>query len=320
MPTTARAHPSTLFGVVSMSLGQVRMRPKANKPSIANMSAVEGGLFGREPQTYGQRIVDNPYEVLPHGGGGGYGGGGNLDFLSRVEQAEARDSERQNSARQRKGHRAYVKRHPDGGMMDDGGVVFGDDTAPQNRQHRKQEMYTTSNGATNTAMQNQLEAAVQRQHEQTIRQLLMEQHGLSAKEAERELVLWRQEVASGKAKPIPVPQANGTAGHRARGENGNFLPSQQFEDPFKVRAARSATPPKSKPWDIVDNFKDNRAEGVTAHKRGPQPWEVADAFKDGNSGFGAAFPMTSGGGGQYGAQFHAQRDPNASSISGGIFG
>lgn len=123
-----------------MSLGQVRMRPKANKPSIANMSAVEGGLFGREPQTYGQRIVDNPYEVLPHGGGGGYGGGGNLDFLSRVEQAEARDSERQNSARQRKGHRAYVKRHPDGGMMDDGGVVFGDDTAPQNRQHRKQDM------------------------------------------------------------------------------------------------------------------------------------------------------------------------------------
>jgi rare lipoprotein A (peptidoglycan hydrolase) len=93
------------------------------------------------------------------------------------------------------------------------------------------------------------------------------------------------------------------------------LPSQQFEDPFKVRAARSATPPKSKPWDIVDNFKDNRAEGVTAHKRGPQPWEVADAFKDGNSGFGAAFPMTSGGGGQYGAQFHAKTTANGETFN-----
>ena len=45
-------------------------------------------------------------------------------------------------------------------------------------------------------------------------------------------------------------------GGQHRGENGRILADATFEDPFKKRVARSATPSKGKPWDIVDAFKD----------------------------------------------------------------
>ena len=137
-----------------MSLGQVRMRPKANKPSITNASAMEGGLFGREPTTYGQ--------IQP--GGGGRGGGGGLDFLDRLEQAEGRDTDRLNSSRQRSRaatkQKSYGKRTQDGGFTDDG-WAFGDDSMPQRATGSKNSMYQTSNGATNEHMKQVHEQAQQ---------------------------------------------------------------------------------------------------------------------------------------------------------------
>lgn len=314
-----------------MSLGQVRPRPKANKPSINNMSAVEGGLWGREPNTYGQRIVDDPYGVVPHGGGGG---GGGIDFLSRVEQAEARDSDRQRSRVRQKGHQAYARRSVDGGMMDDGGGVSfgGDSMANQQRDNR----FQTSNSAVNSQMQQMHEQAVQRQHEQTIRTLLREQHGLSEADAEHEIKLWRQEQAAGKAAPIPSEEAqapNVQVRRAARGENGQFLhQAADFQDPFKVRTKRSATPPKSKPWEIDNGFK-QRSTSYTPQQK-VKPFEVSDPFKmrtsasppsAHNDHAAGGYTMASGPNGGYGmdsgfgrSQFHV--DPNASSIAGGIFG
>lgn len=321
-----------LSSMPTHALGQTRLRPKANKPSINNMSAQQGGLFGREPSTYGQQITSEPYGVVPHMGGGG------LDFLDRVAQAEQRDSERQRSARGRKGHQAFVKRAQDGSLMEAaGGIHFGDDAPTQQQQRQRAHMYQTSNSATNSQMQTMHEEAVQRHHEDTIRKLLMDEHGLSAKEAERELVLWRQEVASGKSAPIPIAdEPQGQGGYRpARGENGQFLnASASFEDPFKVRAARSATPPKKKPWEIEDNFKQRSTTLGTPQKT--KAWEVDDPFKSRSSPPGANYSdgrtaaaagaaaaprhMAAGQGhmGRAHSQFHI--DPNASSIAGGIFG
>jgi len=303
-----------------MSLGQVRMRPKANKPSINNMSAVEGGLFGREPSTYGHRIVDDPYGVVPHGGAGG-----NLDFLSRVEQAEARDSDRQRARVRQKGHQAYAKRSMEGGMMDDGGISFGGDSMPNPRAN--QDMYQTSNSAVNQQMQQMHENAVQRHHEQTIRKLLREEHGLSEAECDHEINLWRQEVAAGKAAPIPAAEAqvpSTQARRAARGENGQFLASSStaYNDPFKVRAVRSATPPKPKPWEINDNFKQRSTSATPKQKA--KPWDVSDPFKSGGAATPAGPSNTHAAGGfrmSHGRDhiggFHV--DPNASSIPGGIF-
>ena len=301
-----------------MSLGQVRLRPKANKPSINNMSAMEGGLWGREPPTYGHRNTNDPYGVVPHGGGGG----GDFDFLSRVEKAEARDSERERN--RSKGHRAFARRSMEGGMMDDGGgVSFGGDN--MTNQRAVSSHYQTSNSAVNEQMQKMHEHAVQRHHEQTIRTLLREQHGLSEAEAEQEIKLWRQEVEAGKAAPIPSGDAAAPkveARRAARGENGQFLQQTDFDDPFKVRAVRSATPPKPKPWEIEDGFKQRSTSKTPKQK--VRPFEVADPFKSRTSASppnaysnhaAGEYKMASG---SSHSQFHV--DPNASSTVGGIFG
>lgn len=303
----------------SQPLGAVRLRPKANKPSVNNFSASNGHV---------------PYgAAMPFNGGAP----GDLDFLSRVEQAEARDSARQqDSARRRtgaKGHQAYVKRHHDGGLMDTGGVVFGGDNTPRAQRQPAGNMYTTSNSATNQQMQQMHAAAVQKHQEDTIRKLLMEQHGLSKREAEEELKLWRQEVANGKAAPLPSgdePTSSIDQRRGKRGENGQFLTTGSFEDPFKVRAVRSATPPKPKPWDVEPNpFKQSHTPAAPK----VAAWDVNDPFKQRSPpqqcaqqhhmemrAAGGAARNPAAGMGMRDANSHFHMDPNASSISGGIFG
>jgi len=315
-----------------MSLGQVRVRPKANKPSITNMSAVDGGLFGREPGGYGQVQQQQ-------------GGGGGPDFLMRLEQAEGRDTERQRN-RATKKQQAYGKRSQDGGFTDTG-WAFGDDSTPGGGAANN--MYKTSNGATNEHMQQAHEAAVQRHHEGTIRTLLLEQ-GLSEQEAQREIAIWRRDVQSGRAAPIPEAedqQAPKMAARRGvRGENGNFLSQTPFEDPFKKHAGRAATPPKPKPWEIDDAFK-RRAHGASPPQAKAKAWEVNDPFKQRTGALPPTTPAydlhdpfkqradapyvddmwerAAAGGAATAPGSPADynfggRDPNASSIAGGIFG
>jgi len=275
-------------------------------------------MFGRDPRS------DVPQ--IGHSSG--------LDFLDRLASAESRDSDRL-SSRQRKatqkGHKAYARRHQDGGLMEEGGIVFGDDQMPQGPGTGTSDMYQTSNSYNNAKMQEQHEEAVQRHHENTIRQLLIEQHGLTRQQAEHELKLWKQEVDNGKAKPIPTaePQMQ-MEGRRARGENGQFISSASVEDPFKVRAVRSATPPKPKPWDVAYDPGKQRT-GSSPPQKKVQAWDVADPFKQrvadvrspgGNmsraaAGGSATNPLTNT------RMMHAQSnfhyDPNTSSLAGGIF-
>ena len=82
-------------------------------------------------------------------------GDGSLDFLEQVERAEVRDS--------------Y-------------------------RQHRQDaDMWQTSNGVVNQQMQATHKQALQRQHENTIRDLLHDEYGITGAAAEREIALWRAE-------------------------------------------------------------------------------------------------------------------------------
>jgi len=323
-----------------MSLGQVRMRPKANK-AISDQ---------------------NPHFSRPQYGGGG---GGSLDFLDRLEQAEARDNDHYNEMEQfrlqtqQKGHRAFQKRAQDGSICYDQGISFGDDSSPQVR--KSNSMYQTSNNATNQAMADQHEAAKQRHHEATIRELLLEQ-GFGEQQIQHEIALWRRDLASGAAAPIPdtMEEAQGGAdfaprpiGQRQRGENGQFLAGGDFEDPFKVRAGRSGTPQKSKPWDITGKEERNGLAAKVGKKA--NAWDIDDAFKVRGAGaqlgkksnawdIDDAFKARGSPPQQQqfgGCGFHAQgvaaggaarsmpqndfmapgtRDANQSSIAGGIFG
>ena len=241
-----------------MSLGQVRLRPKANK-AISEK---------------------NPHFGRPQFGGDQFGG--DLDFLERLEKAEESDRFRQN---QQKGHRAFQKRAADGSICSDQGISFGDDSSPQ--QHRTRNIYQTSNNATNEAMQQVHEAAKQRAHEATIRELLL-QHGMSEQQIQHEIALWRREQAAGTAPPIPdsLEEASGEVHAprtlQKRGENGQFL-GQASEDPFKVRAARTGTPQKSKPWDIDGGFQDRNGLAAKVGKKS-NAWDIDDTFKQRGSG------------------------------------
>lgn len=319
-------------------LGQVRPRPKANKAISAS-----NPHFGHHQSA---------------------GGGGGLDFLDRLEGAEARDAEwleqmqQQQLQHQQKGHRAFQKRAADGSIMcDDGGFCFGDDSVPQTRNSRN--MYQTSSGATNQAMKEVHEAAKQQAHEATIRQLLTEQ-GYSQQQIQQEILLWRRELASGAAAPIPDSMEEAAAmeaggknvfaaqpvGQRTRGESGQFIRGDAFEDPFKVRTGRA--PQKSKPWDIdakpdrnglgaqmrqkknawdIDDAFKQRDTGAPQINKKKNAWDIDDAFKQRGSppqhnGFNAQ-GMAAGGAAMSRPEMTQggfSRDANQSSISGGIFG
>jgi len=303
--------------------GGVRMRPKNNRPSITNKSGMDGGLFGREPQNYGTVVPQEPVQMRM-----GRANGGGLDFMSQLEDAEARDSHRQQlqAYEEQQWQAANTKNRRREHEL--GNFTFNDEFDARNRAKLKQEMYQTSNGATNSGMQQAHVQAVQRSQEGKVRQMLRE-HGLDEQQVEREVQLWRQDVAGGRASATPfpeeAPEQPKVRGGAHRGENGRILQDTAFEDPFKKRAARSATPPKSKPWDINDPFKDG-PRGSSPPQSKSQPWAVEDPFKSRGPAArsqDAAWMNAAGSGkvasagGQRGHGFSV--DPNRSSISGGIF-
>lgn len=308
-----------------MSLGGVRMRPKANKPSLTNKSGTDGGLFGREPQNYGEIVAQEPIQHR-------MGRAGGPDFMSQLEEAEARDSHRQREM-------AYADQQWQASSTKDrrreherGNFSFNDEFDAQNRAKLAQDMYQTSNSSTNSQMQQAHVNAINRSQEAQVRQLLRD-HGLDNETVEREMKLWRQDVARGTTSAMPFPgeevqEQPKVRGGQHRGENGRILADASFEDPFKKRVARSATPSKGKPWDIVDAFKDGPRGSSPPNANKVKPWSVDDPFKSrGVAPRNQDVSVMSAAGGGMAPSFHpgmtgvprSGTDPNRSSVSGGIF-
>ena len=142
-------------------------------------------------------------------------------------------------------------------------------------------------------MQQAHNAAIQRQHEGTIRELLAE-HGVTGAAAEAEIQKWRASGGADHLQKMTEEPAPSHQGLRARrGENGQILQQQSAsDDPFKKRTVnRSSTPLKAKPFEVDDPFKSGpRAPGGQRHgtPAKPKPFEVDDPFKSGAARRGAS--------------------------------
>ena len=172
-----------------------------------------------------------------------------------------------------------------------GGIVFGDDSSPPRQQAShgaaSSTMYQTTNGANQQQMQDMHQQALQRHHEGTLVKLMVEEHGMSEKEAWAEIALYRKEVGEGLAAPLPntEPAPRGRPHRQTRGEGGNLLSATPFEDPFKARSS-AATPGSQfgaiKPWEVDDPLRrrsGNAARPASQHGAKSKPWDVGDPFK-----------------------------------------
>ena len=177
----------------------MRPRPRADKGvSRTNASSISGGLFGREPSAY---------RYSPEGG----------DFLSRVEQAEARDADRRRNPSGAFGCNDHAINYGCGSaptvdytlstleeqqqmrernrQKSQGGSIFiGDDTTHLHRRSPG-DMYTTTKAQDQLKMQQSYQSALTRHQERMLIQIMVEQHGLSEAEAKSEIELYHKEEA-----------------------------------------------------------------------------------------------------------------------------
>jgi hypothetical protein len=268
-------------------LGGVRQRPKANKPSITNASSMPGGLFGRQPSTYGQVVEQEPaqYRMAPSAGDG-------LDFLTRVEQTEARDSRRIGGAGpssivfgddstsydvSRQNRQVTQQRRQ---QQWQGGIVFGDDSTVASKQRPGSSMYETTNASNQAKMQQQHRAALKKQEEQVLVDIMVEQHGMSVDEARRELTLYRDEQAAGLVDDASAFEQVQRNAEREQQQKTTFEP-WDVQDPFKQRSPTYSAPKGNKPWDVNDTFKQGHDRSPPRPKS--KPWDIDDPFKQRSS-------------------------------------
>ena len=199
-------------------------RPRVDRPSTTNNSSIAGGIFGTDP-------IAHP---TPHRT--------STDFLSRVEEAEARDNQRQQQppglgAYAEVGYeqdRAYERRL----QQERGNIVFGDDSSPWNRPTRPAAAPTfnpfqTTNQMQQQAVQKKHEEALQRHEESILMQIMVEQYGMSTKEAKHEIELYHQEQA----------QARSQGG----GRQGTGQPYQQQQQQQQSQPQPPPPPPQQQP-------------------------------------------------------------------------
>ena len=187
-------------------------RPRVDRPSHTNNSSIAGGIFGTET---GFRAP-----VRPNTGD---------DFLQQLEQAEQRDNRVQQSmytgssnayvpaprpgaykAVEDEQERAYQRRL----QQERGNIVFGDDSSPWNQPVRRQmdSRFQTTNQLQQEQARKVHEEALQRHEEKVLMEIMVEQYGMSTKEARHEIDLYHREQQQQQQ------QAGGGGGAPPRGQ------------------------------------------------------------------------------------------------------
>lgn len=177
----------------------VRMRPKVSAHRAEGYRRTQGSnIFGNE-------TTAGFYAAPP---------GGELDFLARLEQAEARDDNNQRwdaAAAQNNREQAGVQYRQTLSHNKGSSIVFGDDSTPVRANvSKKNDMYQTTNQREQQQMHFMHEQAKERHEEQILMKLMVEDHGMSVKDAKYEIALYRQEQAqaaqAAKSAQAQAPQ------------------------------------------------------------------------------------------------------------------
>ena len=183
----------------------VRMRPKVSAHRAAGYRRTQGS--GMEGGIFANQATAAFYGSPP---------GGEVDFLSRLEEAEARDD---NNNRHWDPAAAHNNRERAGqeyrSTLDhnkNSSIVFGDDSTAALARAPAASMYQTTNQQQQAQTQFMHEKAKERHEEQILMKLMVEDHGMTEKEARQEIALYRQEQAQAAARQgTSVPRA----GHQA---------------------------------------------------------------------------------------------------------
>ena len=183
------------------------MRPQRSNYRAAghaktNGSSIPGGIFGVEPTFYQQAGL-SPEE----------------DFMTKLEAAEGRDLLTAQELRQNTGQEYQSTLQRQRGSN----IVFGDDSSPPRHGNGRggASQWQTTNQMQQDQMQRMHEKALERREEQILMQIMMEQHGMTEKDAKFEIALYRKEQAAAEAAGHTVPRAQQQQPPPARGLQPN---------------------------------------------------------------------------------------------------
>ena len=207
----------------------LRMRPQVSQGRAdgnrrTNGSSIPGGIFG------------NQHEF--------YSAGDTGDFLSRVEAAEMRDNQARSSfmpgtAQENRQWASDEYQHT---LQRQRGtsVVFGDDSTQAAAKRPSASMYQTTNQQQQAQTEQMHKQALERHEEQILMQLMVDDHGMTEKEARHEIALYRKEQAQQQApRARHQQQAPPPRGLQPNGHVANAYVAQQHLQPQQQQFQRA---------------------------------------------------------------------------------
>jgi hypothetical protein len=189
------------------------MRPRASADRAdghrrTNGSSIPGGIFGTEQQFY-----------ETHSGGDA--------FLDRLEAAELRDNAMRGGTAEEQRRANSDARQAIAHAAHGSNMIFGDDSPPAHS--RGASAFQTTNQVQQEQTRQMHEKALERQEDQVLMQIMVQDHGMSVREARHEIDLYRREQAQegqGRSKAPPPQKQRGLQpnGHIA---NAHIAHAQQ---------------------------------------------------------------------------------------------